>query len=237
MKRTLLFALFLLTSSLWAKTFKSQFIRFELPPNWDCKQEELDWVCQPENVAERSEVILIVVVKPVDKVDDTLEKYDGILKSTKKMRDLLGTAYTSQVKYTARKMIKEHQWVDSLHYGSEIPGFFTRYVASTKEKIAGLITYSIAESVYAKWAEIMDKLINSAELTFDPKAFAEAMSSGSGSLLGSRGARAKRFAPTLEEVEDQNKKGDGSLAQGLLAVLVIAGAAGYIIWRRKQNKK
>jgi hypothetical protein len=226
----------LLSFQVSAKSFKSQFIRLELPPNWDCKQEELDWVCQPDNVAERSEVILIVVTKPVDEVDDSMEKYEAILKNPKKMRDLLGNAYTSQVKYTSRKAIKDHPWMDSLHYGSEIPGFFTRYVVSTKEKIAGLVTYSIAETVYPKWSEIMDKVIGSLDIYFDPKAFAEAMKQGSGSLLGARGARAKRMAPSLEEVQEEAKKSDGSTAQAIIALLVAAGAIGYIVWKRKQKK-
>ena len=158
-----------------AKLFQTKFIKVELPPNWDCKKEELDYVCQPDNLAEKSEVVLIIVAKAVNEIDDTLEKYKGVLAVGRPMRNLLGTSYTAEVKYVREKKILDRVWIDSLHRGSEIPGFFSRYLASINEKIAGLITYSIAESVYPKWASVMDQMVESLVLTYDAKAFEEAM--------------------------------------------------------------
>lgn len=228
--------LILVSSLASAKTFKSQFIRLELPPNWDCKQEERDWVCQPDNLAERNEVILIIVVKEVDPNDDNFDKYENILSTSKDMRDLLGNSYKSDVKFTKRSTIQGQVWVDSLHFGSEIPGFYTRYIASIDQKVAGLVTYSVAETVYPKWAEVMDRVINSLKLEFDPKAFAEIKENGGQSLLSRRNS-ARRLPPTIEELKKEEANQEGSGLSEIFGVLLILGAIGFFIYRKKQQAK
>jgi hypothetical protein len=224
-----------------AKTFRTNFMKFELPPGWTCKQEEIDWVCQPDNVNDSSEVILIAVTKNVNAVDDSLENYDTILKAPKSMVDLLGQGYQSKVLSTRRRKIKDIEWIDSLHLGSEIPGFYTRYLAGIRQQVAGLITYSISESVYAKWTPIMSEIVDSAELFFDPKAFAEAMKAGPQSLLGSRTSSALkgRFAPAEESEQAKATESAsetppmgaaqwGALGAGLAVVI-------WVILRRRKK--
>ncbi len=197
------------TNVVFAKTFKTEFIRFELPTNWSCKQEELDWVCQPDNLAERSEAILAVVVKSMNETDDTLPKYEEVLGAPRAMRDLLGNAYTSKVNYVKQRSIKGHTWVDALLFGSEIPGFYTRNVATTKDKVAGLISYSIAESVYPKYAGMMDTMLESLEIYFDPKAYNDLMSKGPTSLLGRNKRGVGRGAP-VAVADDPKPRNSGT---------------------------
>ncbi len=228
-----------LAPSAKAKTFKTQFVKLELPANWDCKQEEIDWVCLPDNLAERSEAMLVIVTKAVNEVDDTLDKYEETLKKGREMRDLLGNAYTSQVKSIRRRQINNLQWIDALHLGAEIPGFYTRYVAGIREKVAGLVTYSVAESVYPKYAAQLDAMIDSAEIFFDPKAFAEAMNAGPTSLLGARrgGGLGGRSAPKMEgeKIADPAKPSEDLDSTQIIAGLFILGAIGYVIWKRRQR--
>lgn len=221
-----------------AKTFQTKFIKLELPPNWDCKKEELDYVCQPDNLAERSEVILIIVTKAVNAVDDSLAKYKEVLSVPRDMRDLLGTSYKAEVKYVKERKIQDRMWIDALHKGSEIPGFYSRYLAGINEKIAGLVTYSISESVYPKWASTMDQMVDTLTLTYDAKAFEEAMGSGPGSLLGSRSRTKDRFSPTLDAdaTSDPEAKDGKSMDSSQLLGLGIAGAAiAYLIWKRRKQ--
>jgi hypothetical protein len=221
----------------FAKQFKNQFVSLELPPNWDCKQEEIDWVCQPDNLAERSEAILVIVTKLANETDDTLDQYEAILKETRPMRDLLGNAYQSQVKYMRRRDLHGHPWVDSLHLGSEVPGFYTRYVASLKEKVAALITYSVAESVYPKYAGALDQMIDSAEIFFDPKAFNDAMKSRPGSLLGPKGTPNSRFAPVLKDEKADASSGDSKTDMGqIIGGAIMVGAVGFYLWKKKQQR-
>jgi len=218
-----------------AKQFKTQFFSLKLPPNWDCAKEELDYVCQPDNLHERSEVIMVIVTKAVDPVDDTVEKYLETLKKPQTMRDLLGKSYKSEVKYARINSIRDREWVDSLQFGSEIPGFFTRYLASIEEKVAGLVTYAIAESAYAKWAPVMEDMIKTIELKFDAQAF-DQLTKTSGSLISSRGN--SRFSgrsapPATEAPQKQDKEDDTSTM--ILVALMLAAVVGYIIYKRKNK--
>ena len=225
---------FSLTS--FGKTFRSKFVTLDLPPNWDCQQEELDWVCQPENPNLRHEAILVIVTKAVDPKDDTLDKYKSYLKDPKKMRDLLGNSYTSEVKYVREKKIRDHVWVDSLQIGAEVPGFFSRYLASTKDQIAAMISYHVAESVFPKWAEILDKMIDSAELRFDPKAFDEIMRNRNTSLFGNRAKQGLTPATgSQKQVTPNGESDNGNLFVTLAGVALIASCIGFIIYRRKKK--
>ena len=236
----LLFSLIFLLSAViapqaHAKNFSTDFISLELPVGWDCVKEEIDYVCQPNNLAQRSEVLLAIVVKNVNATDDTFDKYQAVLNEPREMRDLLGNVYKSEVKYVRFKEIKKKQWVDSLQFGSEIPGFYTRYVASIEGKIAGLVTYSIAESVYAKWAPIMDKILDSIELRYDPKAFDDAMNANPGSLLGRRAQSGGRFAPEGTQIENRREDVEGFDMTNVIGFILLAGAIRFYFWKKKHK--
>jgi hypothetical protein len=178
----------------------------------------------------------VIVAKAVNEVDDTLEKYKEVLSQGRAMRDLLGNSYKAEVKYVREKKILDRTWIDSLQRGSEVPGFYSRYLASINERIAGLVTYSIAESVYPKWASVMDQMVDTMVLTYDPKAFEEAMNTGPGSLLANRGKTRDRFAPTLEADSKAGEDKSGLGGSQIFGILLALGAVGYIVWRRKQKK-
>ena len=219
-----------------AKNFKTEFISLELPVGWDCAKEEIDYVCQPNNLAQRSEVIVTVIVKNVNATDDTYDKYQAVLNEPREMRDLLGNTYKSEVKYVRFKEIRKKQWIDSLQFGSEIPGFYTRYVASIEGKIAGLVSYSIAESVYAKWAPILDKMLDSLELRYDPKAFNDAMNATPASLLGRRSKTAGRFAPQGGEMPAKKRAGEKTDLGTVAGIIILLGGIGFFLWKKKQNQ-
>ncbi len=233
-------ALLILTGAMlpqtsWSKVFKTPFVKVDLPTNWDCKQEENDWVCQPDNLTERSEAIIIIVTKQVNEIDDTFPKYLQVLNTPRNMRDLAGNPYQSTVKFARQRDIKGQPWVDGMQLGSEVPGFFTRYTVSIKEQVAAMLTYSIGESVYPKYAQMMDQMIDSLEIHFDPSAFNDLKNKSTMSLLAQRGARglSDRGAPTDEDDSNQNKQ-DDNMAMALLGVLIVAGVA-YFVWKKKQQ--
>jgi hypothetical protein len=226
---------FIVCSFGWTKTFRSKFVTMELPPNWDCQQEELDWVCQPENPNLRNEAMVVIVTKATNPTDDSLPKYEEYLKNPKQMRDLVGNAYTSEIKYVKQKKIRDLMWVDSLQIGSEVPGFVSRYVASIKEQIAGLISYHVGESVFPKWAETLDKMIETAELRFDPKAFEEIMKSRNMSVFGNVGGVQRRTPTATQEAPKKAEDNSDTLTKAIGATAILAAIIGYIIYRRKKS--
>ena len=231
---------FLILANLgWSGSFRNKFISFETPPNWGCQQEELDWVCQPDNPNIRNEAIVVVVTKAVNPTDDTLAKYEEYLKSPKQMRDLVGNSYASQVKYVKQKKIRDTLWVDSLQVGSEVPGFTSRYVAAIKEQVAGMISYHIADSVYSKWAEPLDKMIETAEMRFDPKAFDDLMKKPNTGMFQRPKTNNVGFTQPKDLGDaDATKKsaGDDGLLMKILAAALIVGAIGFYIYKKRQRQ-
>jgi hypothetical protein len=168
-------------------------------------------------------------------MDDTFDKYKTVLNEPRQMRDLLGNSYKSEIKYVNEKKIGGKTWIDSLQFGSEIQGFYTRYTATIFEKIAALLTYSIADSVYAKWANLLDGVVNSAEVFFDPNAFADIMSQRPSSLLGARNSLKSKLAPSAEN-ETLGGKTKGLDPAVIIGVVVLAGAVAFLVWKKKQKK-
>ncbi len=151
----------------FGKEFVAPFIRFALPPGWDCSLEGTEWVCQSDNPKVRREAIIISAAKPKSN-EDTLENFFQHLGKTKKKKDLSGNEYETEIKFTKQKQINGVQWVDSLHYGSEIPGFFTRYLATVHKNLAILITYSIAKNRYKDYNQDFNNMIQTLQ-PIDPK--------------------------------------------------------------------
>ena len=216
-----------------AKTFRTQFIKIDLPANWSCTQEELDWVCQPDDLSKRSEAIIAIVTKAMNAVDDNMPKYQSILSTPRDMRDLLGNSYKSEVRFVRPHRIRDQDWMDGLSFGSEIPGFYTRYLASVKDKVAGLVSFSIGESVYTKWAPELDQMVESLEIHFDEAAFNELMSK-SGSLFSPKLGKGGRFAPKVDDAK-QKAPETGTDYATIFGVIVLIGAVGYYVYAKKKK--
>ncbi len=152
-----------------AKLFTSQYCQFELPLGWECSLEGSEYVCQSTNEERKKEAIIILAAK-IRGEQDTLTEYESYLKKTKTFTIPGGKTQISDPKYTEKKVINEHQWIDSLHLASEIPGFYTRYLASVKEDLGIAITFSVAKDLYSTYAEVFDRVINSLRVFRQAKA-------------------------------------------------------------------
>jgi LPXTG-motif cell wall-anchored protein len=147
-----------LHQSLWAKPFASDYLQFELPPGWDCVLEGAEWVCQSENEDRRKEAIIILVAKTRGD-QDTLEEYLGYLKAAKTYSLPGGKTQVSEAKYAKMKEIGQQQWIDSLHLASEVPGFYTRYLATVKEDVGVAVTFSVSKEHYDSYQNVFEKVI------------------------------------------------------------------------------
>lgn len=137
--KILLFGL-LITNFATAKTFSNQYIQFELPNGWECTLEGSEWVCQSDNQDRKREAIIILAAK-VRGPQDSLEEYQAYLKQDKTYTLPGGKVQRSEPKYNKFSEVNGHRWLDALHLASEVPGFYTRYLATVKEDLGVAVTF------------------------------------------------------------------------------------------------
>jgi hypothetical protein len=162
MRRTKILPLILI--ALWSTTshatkFANQFVEFELPPQWQCNLEGAEWVCQSLDEQKKRDAIIVLAAK-LKGDQDSLDQYLAYLKNPKTYNSIKNTAVTSQPKYAKNIQIGDHPWVDSLHLASEIPDFYTRYLATVKNDIGVLVTYSINKNKYAEYQPQFETMVN-----------------------------------------------------------------------------
>jgi hypothetical protein len=144
-------------SALHAKRFSSKYCEFELPAGWDCALEGSEYVCQSENVDRKKESIIILAAK-IRGEQDNLDEYMAYLKKSKDYNLPGGKKQVSEPKNVKLTTINDHRWVDALHLASEVPGFYTRYLATVKEDLGVAVTFSVSKDLYSTYQPIMDKL-------------------------------------------------------------------------------
>jgi hypothetical protein len=151
---------FLMLQSAFAKRFANKYCEFELPPGWECALEGSEWVCQSDNVDRKREAIIILAAKTRGE-QDSLEEYQAYLNKPKSYALPGGKSQISEAKYVAKKDVNGHQWIDSLHLASEVPGFYTRYLATVKEDLGVAVTFSVAKDLYDSYKGVFDAVVAS----------------------------------------------------------------------------
>ncbi len=142
-----------------AARFANQFTEFELPPGWQCNLEGAEWVCQSTNDGKKKDAIIVLAAK-LKGDQDSLDQYLTHLKAAKSYMSAQNKPVKSDPKYAKNATVNSHAWIDALHLESEIPGFYTRYLATVKEDIGVLITYSINKNKYQEYIKDFDSMIN-----------------------------------------------------------------------------
>ncbi len=150
---------YVLTLSIcYGAKFANQFTEFELPPQWQCRLEGAEWVCQSSEDAKKKDAIIVLAAK-IKGEQDSLDQYLSYLKSAKIYQSVQGKPVKSDPKYAKSVMLNGQSWVDSLHLESELPGFYTRYLATVKQDIGVLITYSINKAKYQAYLEDFENMV------------------------------------------------------------------------------
>lgn len=152
--------LVIFSTSTFAKRFANQYIEFDMPNTWECVLEGAEWVCQSNNVARKKEAIIIFAAKNRGP-KDSIEEYQAYLKQAKNFMLPGGQALVSEPKYANAVDVNGHRWIDSLHMASEIPGFYTRYMATVKEDLGVVVTFSVSRDAYTTYKTVFDKIIAS----------------------------------------------------------------------------
>jgi hypothetical protein len=237
MKKTLLaFSIsFLFFSSAEAKLFRNAYVQFELPDQWDCVIEGTEWVCSSRNKIDAKESIIILTAKEVG-AQDSFQIYESYLKTPKQVQLATGKTILSTVKYVKNRKINDHPWVDSLHLGSEISGYYTRYLATIKDKVAILVTLSAHQKYYTKYSDDYLKAVESLRVVVDRNAGMKALApiKPGAESLGNGGAA----LPGPEDVPMPDQGGGFHLdAPTLGGIFLLVAALSIYILKRKKKKK
>ena len=227
----------LLPTTVFAKSFSNEYIQFELPPGWKCILEGSEYVCQSNNADRKKEAIIILAAKKRGPQDD-IPQYQAYLKQPKTYNLPGAKTQRSEPKFVETNNVNGQQWVDALHLASEVPGFYTRYLATTKADIGVAVTFSVTKSLYSAYKDMFEKVIQSMRVFRSAK-------TGNIQLAGTTPTRDK-FAdggtyiaddtlldPTQAAASRRKKKDSGS---GLIIALVVIGGIGFALTKLKKKK-
>ena len=240
MKLLLILGSTLLCTNLYAKRFTNGYAEFELPKGWQCAIEGSEWVCQSENKDRQKEAIIILAAKKRGS-QDNLSEYMSYLKQTKTYQLPGAKLQRSEPKTVKKVNINGQEWVDALHLASEVPGFYTRYLATVKADIGVAITFSVTKSMYNAYKGIFDKVIASMRIFRQ----ANINLAGVAKRQGSNGENFDdtTFVPEGDPVgvvapgiKKRSKDSEGS-GDDLLIILLVAGAAGFALYKMRKGKK
>ena len=220
-----------------AKRFANQYTEFELPPGWSCAQEGAEWVCQAENEERRKEAIIILAAK-YKGPQDSNEQYKAYLDQAKSYKLPGGRTQVSEPKFSKEENINGHPWIDALHLASEVPGFYTRYLATVKEGLGVAVTFSVAKNLYGSYQEVFDRVVKSLRV-FAPKNMDNVhvpTKGQEGSLVANIGGNLPARLGGGDGTQQAPKAKSEDNTNLFILLFILAGAA-IVIAKSKKGKK
>lgn len=170
---------------------------------------------------------------------DNFNQYVAHLKQIKSQPLPNGKPTPSKIKQPPRqRKINGHPWVDSLHLGSEIPGYYTRYLATIKDKLAILVTASAHQKYYTKYSSDFFKLAESLRVIASKNLFAPPPSLAMRPPIGAPPTAQLPPLPTEGDIaplpgSGTGAKSDSSTPLALLGFLLLLGGLYY--WRKSRG--
>ncbi|HEX4923349.1 MAG TPA: hypothetical protein VFV50_04655 [Bdellovibrionales bacterium] len=233
---------FILSALLWllplsadAKLFRNAYVSFELPNRWECRLEGTEWVCSSLLRDSSREAIIILTAKEAGP-SDTLEAYEAHLKTPRVIPATKGKPSRSAFKHLKRRQIGGSQWVDSMHLGSEIPNYYTRYMATVKDRLAILVTFSAHQRHYSKYSQDFHRAIESLNVIASKSLFDVTPTAPTGGLAGG----GEIIGPPGGGIVDDSglelppePTGGGNGMKIIAGALLIIAIGGYFVMKKR----
>lgn len=222
----------------YAKTFSSQFSEFELPSGWNCALEGSEWVCQSDDKDRKKEAIIILAAKFRGE-QDSLDLYQAYLKQSKSFALPGGKTQVSEARSVVVREINGQRWVDALHLASEVPGFYTRYLATVKDTLGIAVTFSIAKDHYDAYQDIFEKVIATLRV-FDQKGAKDAnwvkKNTNEELVDGTAIVGEVNINPDIGK-QNKGKTDDSNSTNESILLIVGISAVGFIVLKMRKKKK
>ena len=213
----------------YGASFSNQFIEFSLPDKWQCQLDGTEWVCQSTDEQKKRDAIIVLAAKIKKPGMDDLPVYKAHLEKPQQYQSLSGEAVTSEPKYVKDMDISGHPWIDSLHLQSEIPDFYTRYLATVEADLGILVTFSVRKDKYDEYGPDIDAMVKSMRAFRKP-----------GDLT--KGSDTPEVPPIFDGpgagpgVKPPKAPVDAAEGGAVLVLLLVAGGVGFFLWKKKQKK-
>lgn len=239
----LLFSLLLINFpvlSAKAKLFRNSYVSFELPDKWNCEIEGTEWVCNSSFHQQAKEAVIILTAKEASPIDN-LTTYQQNLEQPRLLPTNGGKPLRSKVIEVKRRKISGVQWVDGLHNGSEVPNYYTRYLATVQDGVAIIVSFSGHVKHYTKYSQDFFKAIQSLKVIADKNQFHTKPLAPIENTVSPYGNTAPPttdpFAFSTEDFPEE-ESGSGKSSKGRQVLfLLIAVIAGYLYLRIKKKRK
>jgi LPXTG-motif cell wall-anchored protein len=217
-----------------AKLFQNSYVSFELPANWDCTLDGTEWVCVSKFAKQAKEAIIILTAKEAG-ATDSLISYKAHINTPRSLPDNKGKMVPSKVLALPKeRLIANHTWVDGMHLGSEINSYYTRYLATIKDKLAILITLSAHKDHYTKYSSDFLKAVESLRVTaakdiLDSRASTTPAPSQEviGTPILDIPSPGSDMPPEPSSGQDMKTK--------MMALALLIGAIGFYLWRKRKK--
>ncbi len=232
-----------------AKVFRNSYVSFKLPDKWDCYLENTAWICryaiskkclgkgsnsqscQDQRKKTREAIIILAAKEKGPK--DSFKEYYNHLKTPRPIVTKEGKRSKSKIIHAKAINIEKQRWVDGMHLGSEIPHYYTRYVATLKGNIAVLVTFSAHKLYYTKYSAEFFNAIKSlrvlatkAEMVRKPE-----LGSGKGTLGANIGTHLDVAIDEAGDGWDVADQGGGSTTDiFLMGGAILLALAGLFVW-------
>lgn len=246
--KTLFLSFLLFSLNVDAKSFSTSFIQFDIPDNWNCTLKSTAWVCRhsisPQCEKETStpncknqikksrEAIIVFAAKEASPID-TLEAYESNLREPRKIK-LKGSKSESQSQLIHAKSVNIHQqpWVDGMHLSSELPYYYTRYLATIKGKVAILVTFSAHKLYYTNHSNDFFKSIKSLNIKSGSIEKVDKKELGNKVLSRPIDIPDDLFAGMEESAITESKSSDSNF---LFVGAILLAAVGVYIWLKRDK--
>ena len=137
-------------------------------------------------------------------------------------------------------MIANQLWADGLHEGSEVGPYFTRYLATIKDRIAILVTFSAHKQHYTKYSGDFIKAVESLRVVATKDTLGD-RGGGGGGQAGSPETIGAPIGQNIPSYDSDGLPGEGSgrgkgkTLMWLLIVVILASVGGFLYMRTQKK--
>ncbi|OQW53449.1 MAG: hypothetical protein A4S09_07570 [Proteobacteria bacterium SG_bin7] len=219
----------------YAVNYKTSYLSFDLPPSWSCVAEGTEYVCSSGLQKGKRDAVIVFTAKERGP-SDSFSAYEQHLKTPRTIPNDKNQMTQSKIIKVVRNTINGQEWVDGLHDNSEVFNYFTRYLATVKEQLGILITFSAHRKSYSRYSQDFDRAIRSLVVLKIPTAAPNIPVTSTTNTVPTFPSNLPQISPPPEpEAIGSGGEGGSSMSTTLGIALLFLAIIGYLVLRRKDN--